>query len=136
MQPALDYFQNLFDSLKEQITVFNKVVRIFNPHTNAILKPDISHVNSLKVVLFFKNDELEKLKTELPSYVAKTDGISDTLDALEWWKCNAVTLPFWSNAVKKVLAVQPSSAAAERVFSLLNTRFGDLQASVMLRYNR
>jgi len=98
----------------------------------------------LKVVPFFKNDELDKLKTELPSYVAKTDGICDTLDALEWWKHNAVTLPCWSNAVKKVLAVQPSSAAAERVFLLLNTGFGDLQgnllkdyieASVMLRYN-
>jgi len=144
MQPALDYFQNLLDSsLKEQIAVL-KAVRIFNPHTIAILKPDVSHVNSLKVVPFFSNDELERLKTELPSYVAKTDGISDTLDVLEFWKRNAVTLPFWSNAVKKVLAVQPSSAAAERVFSLLNSGFGDLQgnslkdyieASVMLRYN-
>lgn len=144
MQPALNYFQNLLDSsLKEQISVF-KAVRIFNPHKIAILKPDVSHVNSLKIVPFFKDDELEKLKAELPSYVAKTDGISDELGALEWWKHNAVALPFWSSAVKKILAIQPSSAAAERVFSLLNSGFGDLQgsslkdyieASVMLRYN-
>lgn len=55
-----------------------------------------------------------------------------------------MALPCWSNAVKKVLTIQPSSAAAERVFSLLNSGFGDLQENllkdyietlVMLRYN-
>ena len=144
MQPALDNFQELLDSsLKELILVF-KTVRIFNPHKIAMLKPDVSHVNALQIVPFFKKDELEKLKAELPSYVAKADGVSDELDALEWWKLNAVALPCWSKAVKKVLTIQPSSAAAERVFSLLNSGFGDLQenslkdymeASVMLRYN-
>ena len=144
MQPALDYFQELLDSsLKEQILVF-KAVRVFNPHKIVMLKPDVSHVNALQVVPFFKDDELENLKAELPSYVAKADGISDELAALEWWKLNATDLPLWSNAVKKVLTIQPSSAAAERVFSLLNSGFGDLQgnslkdymeASIMLRYN-
>ena len=52
-------------------------------------------------------------------------------------------LPNWSSAVKKVLLVQPSSAAAERVFSLLSASFHEqqenalsdyLQASVMLQY--
>ena len=46
--------------------------------------------------------------------------------------------------MKKILVIQPSSAAAERVFSLLNFGFVDLQenslkdyteASIMLRYN-
>ena len=53
-------------------------------------------------------------------------------------------LPHWSSAVMKVLLVQPSSAAAERVFSILNSSFDDsqehalvdyLQACVMLQYN-
>jgi len=73
----------------------------------------------------------QKLKAELPSYVGKIDGISDELGALEWWKHNAVALPFLSNTVKKVLAVQPSSAAAERVFSLLNS---DLQGNSLKDY--
>ena len=93
---------------------------------------------------FFKNDELEKLKAELPFYLAKVDGISDEIGPLEWWKLNATALPYWSNATKKILTIQPSSAAAERTFSLLNSGFGDLQgnalkdyteASIMLRYN-
>jgi len=50
-----------------------------------------------------------------------------------------------SAVVKQVLLVQPSSAAAERVFSLLSAAFSDqqdsaladyLQASVMLQYNK
>ena len=53
-------------------------------------------------------------------------------------------LPHWSSAVMKVLLVQPSSAAAEQVFSILNSSFNDsqehalvdyLQAWVMLQYN-
>ena len=47
--------------------------------------------------------------------------------------------------MKKMLLVQPSSAAAERVFSILNSYFGGdqvssledyIESAVMLRYNR
>ena len=50
-----------------------------------------------------------------------------------------------SAEAKQVLLVQPSSAAAERAFSLLSAAFSDrqdsaladyLQASVMLQYNK
>ena len=127
MQPALDYFKGLLDSsLKENISIF-KAVRIFNPQKVAMLKSDVSHVNALQIIPFFKNEELEKLKAELPSYLAKANNISDDLDPLEWWKLNASVLPHWFNAVKKVLAIQSSSAAAERVFSLLNSGFSDLR---------
>ena len=51
----------------------------------------------------------------------------------------------WSSAAMQALLVQPSSAAAERAFSLLANSFGDRQqnaledyveASVMLHYNK
>ena len=54
-------------------------------------------------------------------------------------------LPAWAAAAKKVLVVQPSSAAAERAFSLLNSTFGDkqdnslkdyIETSIMIRYNK
>ena len=54
-------------------------------------------------------------------------------------------LPHWSAAAAaKVAIIQPSSAAAERVFSILNHSFSDtltgalqdmVAASVMLQYN-
>ena len=61
-------------------------------------------------------------------------------------KVSARTLPNWSAVVRKLLLVQPSSASAERVFSLRNHFFIHLQenareetstveASVMLCYN-
>ena len=56
----------------------------------------------------------------------------------------AVCLPCWSAAAKLLALVQPSSAAPERVFSLLKVAYSDLQgsypedyleAAVMLAYN-
>ena len=145
MQPTLEYFKGLLDSsLKGNISIF-KAVQIFNSQKVAMLKPDVLHVNALQIIPFFKNEELEKLKAELPSYLAKADDISDNLDPLQWCKLNASVLSHWSNTVRKVLAIQPSSAAAERVFSLLNSGFSDLQynslkdyieASFMLRYHQ
>ena len=61
-----------------------------------------------------------------------------------WWSSNSETLPHWSAVVKKVLLVQPSSAAAERVFSVMESLFNKQQdsaleetveASVMLSFN-
>ena len=51
------------------------------------------------------------------------EGIDNSLDidSLSWWKSSEITLPVWAAAAKKVLVVQPSVAAVERVF--LNTSF-------------
>ena len=52
--------------------------------------------------------------------------------------------PGWANACKLVLLIQPSSAAAERVFSLLENSFTERQErslqdnvslAIMLQYN-
>ena len=51
----------------------------------------------------------------------------------------------WATAVKQVLLIQPSSAAAERVFSILKASFNEqqdcalvdyIQAIVMAQYNK
>jgi hypothetical protein len=55
------------------------------------------------------------------------------------------SLPTWSDTAKKILLIQPSSAAAERVFSLLRNTFNEqqnscledyLETSLMLQYNK
>ena len=43
-------------------------------------------------------------------------------------------LPHWSKACKMVLLVQPSSAAAKRVFSLLSNSFTEQQMSSLEDY--
>ena len=55
-------------NLKEQISVF-KAVRVFNPQKVAMLKPDVSHVNALQIIPFFKDEELEKLKAERSAFL-------------------------------------------------------------------
>ena len=82
-----------------------KVVQIFNPHRLATLKPDVSHVNLLQIIPMFEDSELERLKAELPAYIAKADGISSDFSPLEWWKLNSLVLPSWLNGVKKVLVI-------------------------------
>ena len=91
------------------------------------------------------NDEIiSSLDRELAEYLAATDGVSISSEdkKLTLWAANSKTLPNWSALVQKLLHLQPSSASAERVFSLLNNVFNGkqdssltvyLESSVMLR---
>ena len=72
---------------------------------------------------------IQSLKDELPAYLVKAADLPSDFhvpkDTWREWKTTATDLPSWSAAVEKLVLVQPSSAAAERVFSLLVTMFGD-----------
>ena len=71
--------------------------------------------------------------------------VSSEIDTVLLWKSHEHELPNWANAFQLLLLVQPSSAAAERAFSLLENSFNHQQGSsledyisvsVMLQYNR
>ena len=92
--------------------------------------------------IFEQNIGLEHISSTKKS----CDGVTVTCedDKLTCWANHKDTLPHWSSLVKNLLLIQPSSASAERVFSLLTNAFGSqqesalqdyLEASVMLRYN-
>ena len=133
VKPAYNYFKQKFEvELKPIVEIF-KYARFFDPAKIGELKPSSSDIDSLEVFPFLKNS-LELLKRELPLYMAKADGVSQDLDKLEWWKNHQFELPNWSRACKTALLIQPSSAAAERVFSLLNNTFKDSQASALEDY--
>ena len=92
----------------------------------------------------FLSDPIEDFKRELPSYLAKVDDVSFEVDKLEWWKKYTNQFPHWSAACKLILLVQPSSAAAEHIFSLLTNSFSEqqksaledsIEASIMFQYN-
>jgi len=66
------------------------------------------------------------------------------LDVLDWWRKNGTKFPAWRAAAKKIFTIAPTSAAAERVFSLLNGAVSDrqegllddhLEAMLLLRFN-
>jgi hypothetical protein len=54
----------------------------------------------------------------------------------DWWKeqSNAGGMGAWCSAVQSIAVIQTSSAAAERVFSVLNNLFGDDQKSALEDY--
>ena len=128
-EPALNYFkQQLTSSLKTPLAAF-KASRLFNPNTVKLLNPDASSVDALSAIPFFNQEEVAALKNELPSYLAKIDTVSNdnddspNIDCLNFWKSSESTLPLWAAAAKKILVVQPSSAAVERFLSMLNDAF-------------
>ena len=64
---------------------------------------------------------------------------------LHWWAVNGSKFPASAKAAQMFFAFTPNSAAAERVFSLLKSMFGDqqmetladiIQTALMLRVNQ
>ena len=146
VKPGLDYFTAKFDGDLRPIVDAFKSARLFDPTKVSDMKPDAAAVDTLRSFKFLDSDEIIKnLKSEVSTYLAAADGVALTVDPLEWWERHFETLPHWATACKKVLLCQPSSAAVERVFSILNSHFNHSQYSaledyvetaVMLQYNK
>ena len=116
VQPGLEYFKQQLDtSLKIPLISF-KAARLINPSVIRNLNPEASTVDLLRSFPFITGDNITNLKAELPVYLAKAEDLDDSVDKLLWWKNQETSLPTWCTLVKKILLVQPSSAAVERVF--------------------
>ena len=105
------------------------------------MKPSVTDLDSLSAFTFLNSQVIHGLKSELPKYLAASEYVSTEQT---WWKFHQEYLPNWAQACRLVLLVQPSSAASERVFSILNQSFSSqqesaledyTQLSVMLQYN-
>ena len=89
------------------------------------------------------------LWSEYPTYLTlayHTAALEDGQDILQWWAERAKNkqIPAWRMFARNVFSLQPSSAAAERVFSILRSMVDDsqrrvlsdlLEATCMRRYN-
>lgn len=83
---------------------------------------------------FLDNDNIiANLAQELPDYLAAADGVvmANEEEKLAWWAAHSGTLLHWPDVVKTLLVTQPSSASAERVFSLLKNVFNDQQDNAL-----
>ena len=125
-----------------------KAARLFCPVSIQWLRPTNALVESLRAFPFLDSDAIiDGLKAELSAYLAAAEDVVIPTEEkeVEWWCGHEEQLPRWASAVKQVLLVQPSSATAERVFSILKASFNEqqncalvdyLQASVMSQYNK
>ncbi len=140
--PGVDYFQRqLVSSPKDSLAAF-KSARLFHPSKAYVMQPDTAVIDELCSIPFLNfpphilpSATLDSLKQEL---LARAAGVDPKFSALEWWRQNADDLSHWSSAAKKLLLLQPSSAAAEKVFSIHQTsssHFCSLACIVYLGFN-
>ncbi len=146
VKPGHDYFESKFQGdLKPAVQLF-KAARYFDSCKAVELKPTCCDLDALRAFPCLDEDTIiDGLKSELPQYMATSKDVSPTVSRTDWWSRHESELPNWSKAVKLSLLFQPSSAAAERVFSLLQNSFKDqqyssledyIEACIMLQYNR
>ena len=123
------------------------LARLGDPWRLLSLHPNTQHIDNLAAALpFLRNDPalVSRLKEELPRYMAAAAQLPEVKDVQAWWAQRRQTLPAWASLVRVLLLLPPSSAAPERVFSLLRLAIderqeralGDyIEASLMLQYN-
>ena len=94
------------------------------------MQPVVSDVDQLSSFPFISSTVLDDLKTELPAYIAKADSVDSKYCSVFYDAGKVTQLIYLTGQLTlahKVLLVQPSSAVAERVFSLLSNSFCDHQ---------
>ena len=162
--PAFDYLENrLTGQCQAQFDCTHsyaicRVLRLFDPsyvaeHEATI---DSASVRELALVVPLAMERggglLTELERDLPLLLAAAHGFTAdhgsvddfTESVLGWYKNHSGEVGAWAEASLIVFSFTPSSAVAERVFSLLKLFFSNvrmsaladlIQASLMLRYN-
>ena len=140
VRPVLEYLKSQSSNEYESTFLAFRIARLCNPRRIRDTHNDFELVSKLR----FVDGKLKaSLHKELPIYLARANAIGDN-DLLGWWKRNEAELPSWALFLRKSLLLQPSSAAVERVFSMLSNCFDDAQeralndyieSSLMLRFN-
>jgi hypothetical protein len=122
-----------------------RLVRAFNPnfaknHVNPAFVDAMAAITPLET-----HNLIEDLKKELPLYLVASQGAptfdasdveSFTIAILDWRRTNGKSFPTWALAAQIAFGLSPSSAACERVFSLVKQLFGEQQMSVLADYIR
>jgi hypothetical protein len=164
LKPVFEYIRQRAHSGRKSSTGHScdvyKAVQMFNPSfvntRKSIITAKLVEENCSALAFLDRSDAatgIKDLLSELPAYKHLSTGVimdqkdvsSFTDSVLQFWQLHRHELPAWSGAARKVLALTPSSAAAERAFSMLKVMFppernrsrGDLvETSLMLRYNQ
>lgn len=149
VQPVFDYFNSRFGgsvraNLKSTVRFF-KAARMWNPGRFHLYSANEVE-EELKSLPFISVENRAALLQERGRYLVRAEGQPATFDSDHelWWRQQRLELPAWFDALAKICVFQPSSACAERVFSLVNAALNDQQeraledlvsGSIMLRYN-
>ena len=128
----------------DKLATFPAIVNAFDRTGIQRYTHTISHTSKVRL-LFCHVRCVHRLKDDYAVYHAVAVLATDPdLDVLAWYKRNQNKIGVWAECFKLVALICPSSAAAERVFSMMRRTFGDQQTaslmdlvetSLMLQYN-
>ena len=146
VEPGFEYFKAKFEGELKPVISFFKGARLLSPEKMKDTSVNTSTIDEFASAFpSLSPHTVNGLKAEPPSYKAAVEDVEPSIDTHDWWQRHEEELPHWCPVFKLVLLVQPSSAAAERVFSLLQNSFTQRQSSsledyietsLMLQYNR
>ena len=90
VHPGFDYFEkHLNSSLKDALKAFKdalkafKAARLFSPQKLQDVQPNAKAVDALNAFPFFSSFEIDELKQELPTYLAKVIDLSPETQCLD-----------------------------------------------------
>jgi len=150
LKEARDYWKATYTKLKPKTDIL-KAARILSPSYVAESKPTVERAKrQIKCLRIWmpKDFSDQELESELKSYLEEVGLVDDKKeldDIASFWRANAHETPVLARLYQRLLLVQPSSATAERVFSLFTSSFNNrqdsalvdvIEASLMLQFNR
>lgn len=150
LKPAVKYFKERFSPGGDRYDLFSlfKGASVFVPKVGKTLTEETGGtlLDKLSVYPAITLVTIAGLKKELPSYIADSKGsLISSENLAPWHYSNRSKRPVFYQTFLLLMLVQPSSAAIERVFSLLKSSFSHLQmhtfmdlveASLLLQYNK
>ena len=134
VEPAFVYWRKKMDGQLLRVRQVFESCRLCNPRRiNDIAPGTVRELLQRFKFLHgpFATDPLrvDRLLAELPLYRARAAGLTDlSREINKWWVDSRSTLPEWSSLATTVALLQPSSATAERCFSILKGLFKDNQS--------
>ena len=135
-----EYFLQKVEQLKFKDVL--EACQIFNPSRIHDMKQEEigKYIEQIPIL----NELQIEISSELPTYITQASLSPAGIDILDFWKSCKLLIPTWVSGFRRLAALQPSSAAAERVFSILenvttNSQSAlledSLEVTLMRRYN-
>ena len=123
IEPALTYFDQKFSVDLRTAMVCFEAFDLCNPinichMSSAVVAEKLNKLHGINMK-FLTSQHVLQLRAELPAFVAQARDMDVDVDVLHWFKQRCKVIPAWSAYFKKVVIIAPSSAASERVFSVL-----------------
>ena len=100
---------------------------MLDPRQMALMNLSAEMLDEWPLVLWASPSTPTFSLASLAAYKAACIELPDDFDLLRWWSLKKKDLPAWARLLRIVLLLAPSSAAVERVFSIMRRSFGPRQ---------